>query len=218
MKRTIWRLVFIQKQLKGWIVVLTAAVALFALLALTLPGSGGSGMDQSVQRAMANLRSDTATSLFKPFSNVGSTAAIAVITLLASILIAWRQGIWRGVSVIGSVLAAFILNTLLKKGFDRIRPEDAWGITADGASFPSGNAMLAIVMFGMIAISAAQSRSASKGIKWVVCTAAVIVIAMMGLSRVYFNVHYTSDIIGGFAAGLAVISVAQAVMLLANKK
>lgn len=175
-------------------------------------------MDQSVQRAMASLKGDTATSLFKPFTFVGSTAAIVGITLLASILIAWKQGLWRGVSVIGSVLAAFIVNTLLKKGFDRLRPEDAWGITADGASFPSGNAMLAIVMFSMIAISVAQSHSASKGIKWVVCTAAGLVIAMMGLSRIYFHVHYISDIIGGFAAGVAIISIAQAVMLLANKK
>jgi undecaprenyl-diphosphatase len=218
MKRMIWRLVFIQKQMKGWIAVLAAAIIVFALLAVTLPSSGGSAMDQSVQRAMANWKGDGATALFKLFSYVGSTAAIAGITLLASILIAWKQGIWRGVSIIGSVLIAFILNTLLKKGFDRIRPEEAWGITADGASFPSGNAMLAFVMFGMIAIAIAQSRSAGKGFKGVVCIAAVVVIVMMGLSRVYFHVHYVSDIFGGFAAGLAVIACVQAVMLLANKK
>ncbi|MGO4542425.1 phosphatase PAP2 family protein [Paenibacillus sp. 2TAB19] len=218
MKRTIWRLVFIQKQMKGWIAVLAAAIIVFALLAVTLPSSGGSAMDQSVQRAMANWKGDGATALFKLFSYVGSTAAIAGITLLASILIAWKQGMWRGVSIIGSVLIAFITNSLLKHWFDRVRPEEAWGITSDGASFPSGNAMLAIVMFGMIALSIAQSRTAGKGIKWVVCIAAVLVIAMMGLSRVYFHVHYASDIIGGFAAGIAVLSCVQTVLLLGNKK
>ncbi|WP_337103302.1 phosphatase PAP2 family protein [Paenibacillus sp. YIM B09110] len=204
--------------MKGWIAVLAAAIIVFALLAVTLPSSGGSAIDQSVQRVMANLKGDRATALFKLFSYVGSTAAIAGITLLASILISWKQGIWRGVSIIGSVLIAFIMNTLLKKGFDRIRPEEAWGITADGASFPSGNAMLAIVMFGMIAIAIVHSRTASKRSKGIVCLAAVVVIVMMGLSRVYFHVHYISDIIGGFAAGSAVISGVQAVMLLANKK
>lgn len=201
--------------MKVWSGVLALSVLLFVWLAATLPQSGGSGFDESVQQTMAELKSEAATTVFKLFSYVGSTAAIVVITLIAAIVIGLRHGIWRGIVAVLSVAAAYIANTLLKNGFDRIRPAEMWGIEADGASFPSGNAMLAFVMFGMIALAVIYSQSTSRAAKITAGTAAVIIILFMGLSRVYFHVHYITDILAGYSAGLAVLSLVSLALIAA---
>lgn len=108
--------------------------------------------------------------------------------------------------IIGGVLGGYVLNTLLKNWNARIRPEEAWGVTADGASFPSGNAMLGIVIFGLILYAIWQGRGASRQLKAGMAILLAVLVVLMGLSRVYFHVHYITDVLAGYSAGLVVVS------------
>jgi undecaprenyl-diphosphatase len=199
------------------LIVLIFSVLLLAALVMSVPEQGGNALDRLTEAWMASLKSDGMTVLFKLFSQLGSTVAIIGITMIAALAALWMRGWLRGASIFAGVAAAYLLNSLLKMGIDRSRPAIAWGIEADGASFPSANAMLAVAMYGLLAIMIIQSSSIRRGFKFAVVTVSAILILMMGLSRVYFHVHYLTDILGGYAAGMAVISMLMMITYALNK-
>ncbi|MBD2869884.1 phosphatase PAP2 family protein [Paenibacillus arenilitoris] len=211
-------MVFIRKQLVVWMIVLLASVFLFAVLTANVQEQGGSAFDRNAQAFAATWKSEGMTALFRLISHLGSTAAIACITLVSALLAGWRFGWLRGASIVAGVAAAYGLNTWLKISFDRARPDAAWGIEADGASFPSGSAMLAMAMFGLIALTVLQASRIGRGAKAATAVVSVVLIALVGLSRIYFHVHYLSDILAGYAAGIGVISLAMLAVHAAHNK
>ncbi|RJE90119.1 phosphatase PAP2 family protein [Paenibacillus sp. 1011MAR3C5] len=200
--------VFIRKERSFWIIMLVIGIIGFAIAAITVPDNGGHAFDQWAHDGLTEWRSEGLTSFLKWMSVLGSTAVIVAITLLAAAWFGYRHG-WRySGMLIGSVLAGYLLNTLLKNLFGRVRPGSAWELTADGASFPSGNAMLGMVMFGMIIVILLKESRWSGWLKSVISVLVALLIVLMGASRIYFHVHYISDVLAGYSAGLIVISAA----------
>ena len=75
-------------------------------------------------------------------------------------------------------------------------------IVAVSSSFPSGHAMSAAVVYSTVAYLAARLHK-RRWARWLVMTAALIVIALISMSRLYLGVNYPSDVVGGVAIGLA---------------
>jgi membrane-associated phospholipid phosphatase len=96
-----------------------------------------------------------------------------------------------------------LLNNGLKLLFDRERPAVfEWGTHAASSSFPSGHAMSATVVFGTVAylLARLQKHVWSRAITLLL---AVVMIALICLTRLYLGVHYPSDVLGGIVVGLA---------------
>ena len=89
---------------------------------------------------------------------------------------------------------------VLKRIFERVRPDIFPVIAESGYSFPSGHAMGAICFYGILAYFAGLGLR-SKPLRWGLMAAAGIYILLIGLSRVYLGVHYPTDILAGYAAG-----------------
>jgi membrane-associated phospholipid phosphatase len=113
--------------------------------------------------------------------------------------------------LLGGWLAAFagggLLNTVLKLVVHRPRPPYAAGFLHHASwSFPSGHAMGSLIGYGMLAYAVTllwiHRRSAQLS---VVLVAALLIVAI-GLSRLYLGVHYFSDVVGGYAAGVLWLS------------
>jgi undecaprenyl-diphosphatase len=96
---------------------------------------------------------------------------------------------------------ATVLNFLLKLNFQRARPA-AFFATAlpDSFSFPSGHALLSSCFYGILAYWI-STRCANVFIQTAVWIAALLLVAAIGLSRVYLGVHYPSDVVAGYAVG-----------------
>jgi membrane-associated phospholipid phosphatase len=93
------------------------------------------------------------------------------------------------------------LNTALKLWFARPRPVfDNPLARALLPSFPSGHAMMSLIMYGLLAYFLV-TNTRSRPRKLLIITAAALLILLVGFSRLYLGVHYLSDIIAGFAAG-----------------
>lgn len=184
---------------------MTGSLLVFIAAAALATRSNASRLDESAADWFASIQSEGLTDVFKALSSLGSTVGIIVITLVLALWLAWRQGWKKAVLLIAGVAGAYVVNTLVKSGFDRARPVMAWGIEADGASFPSGNAMLAAVMYSLAAVWIVTDRGVSRAVKWIAAIIAFILILLMGVSRLYFSVHYATDIIGGYAAGFAIV-------------
>jgi undecaprenyl-diphosphatase len=87
----------------------------------------------------------------------------------------------------------------LKALFKRKRPLNAFA-SAKGLSFPSGHAIMSITFYGLLIYIISNSVE-NKGIKLPAVLALVFLIQGIGFSRVYFRVHYASDVAIGYVAG-----------------
>jgi undecaprenyl-diphosphatase len=96
---------------------------------------------------------------------------------------------------------AMAINTILKNIFQRQRPQELSRRIAlpKSHSFPSGHSLLAAATYPIVAHHLVQRQSV--GVQATVHAAAALTILTVGFSRVYFGVHFPSDVLGGFAAG-----------------
>jgi membrane-associated phospholipid phosphatase len=100
-----------------------------------------------------------------------------------------------------TVSGGAILNYYLKLVFQRLRPSLDATIGAVGFSFPSGHAMGSMIFYGFIGylvISSERKRSS----KIITSIVLFLFIVLIGISRIYLNAHFPSDVIAGFCAGL----------------
>lgn len=118
-----------------------------------------------------------------------------VIVLVLLALRRWREGIFAACAFIGSAL----LNLATKQVFQRDRPSLWESVAPEHTfSFPSGHAMGSMTLAMTLLLLAWHTRW-----RWPVALAALVFVLLVGLSRIYLGVHYPSDIIGGWAAGMA---------------
>lgn len=98
-------------------------------------------------------------------------------------------------------LSSLGLMFLLKNSFQRIRPEEAMVQGIKNYSFPSGHALMSLAFYGLLIIYAArhiQNRILRQSIYLLLG----FIILLIGFSRIYLNVHYTTDVIAGFSIGV----------------
>lgn len=115
----------------------------------------------------------------------------------------WRPGRHRAsIFLVVTSLGGGIVDTLVKGAVDRPRPVvDHPVTTALDKSFPSGHAMSSTVTYGALLVAfwpylPAWSR------RWALAVTALVV-AAVGLSRLFLGVHFVTDVVGGYLLGLA---------------
>jgi membrane-associated phospholipid phosphatase len=135
-------------------------------------------------------------------SAMGAPRVIVSIGLIGTVVLALRQ---QWLFVEGWVVALIggeALNAFLKRLIQRPRPLHSTIPSSQSWSFPSGHAMESLVAYGMLAyvvfVFVAWPLRRRTGI----VVGASFVILLIGGSRLYLGVHYVSDVIGGYAAGL----------------
>lgn len=110
---------------------------------------------------------------------------------------------WRTLGlVVGTTVGGGVVNSVLKGLFARPRPTVvphlAWVVSE---SFPSGHAMLSAVVYLTLGAQLAQLVT-RRWLQVYLVTVAGALTLLIGLTRVYLGVHYPSDVLGGWLAGL----------------
>jgi undecaprenyl-diphosphatase len=175
----------------------------FAELAGHVRSGSTQAFDDAVMKWMAEHQTPLIQQIMLEFTALGTGTVVTMIVVIGSMFLWLNKHKHSALLLIIATFGGVILNNLLKLGFDRQRPQIfKWGTYAMSSSFPSGHAMSAIIVYGTVAYLAArlQQRAASRVLTF--CFA-VIVIAMICVSRVYLGVHYPSDIAAGLIIGLA---------------
>ena len=101
--------------------------------------------------------------------------------------------------LVTSTLGGVVLTTALKTAVQRARPElfDS-GYTASFYSFPSGHASVAVGFYGTLTLLLAWRLAGLR--RWAVVVAGVVLVLLIGFSRLYLGVHYPTDVLAGFLA------------------
>jgi undecaprenyl-diphosphatase len=127
----------------------------------------------------------------------------AVLPLLAVAVVSIYRWGWRlsAVLLVVSTGGSIVLTTVLKVVFKRARPElfDA-GYDASFYSFPSGHATVAVGFYGMLTVILAYRLEGFA--RWAAAASGVLVVLLIGFSRLYLGVHYPTDILAGYLAAL----------------
>ena len=118
---------------------------------------------------------------------------------LAVIFMFFKKHRWYSLKVPVVAAGSTLLNQGMKYMFGRPRPETAF-FEQSGMSFPSGHAMIGGAFYGLL-IYLVWTNVRPAGKRWLLVLALALWVLLIGYSRVYFQVHYASDVLAGWSAG-----------------
>ena len=145
------------------------------------------------------LINDSFTPIMKIITWFGSITCLVPFTLILFVLIKNKKiGFLAGINLV----TVTILNQVLKFILQRPRPTEFRIINEIGYSFPSGHSMISMAFYGFI-IYLIYKNIKNKYLKISLITILSLLIVMIGISRIYLGVHYTSDVCAGFLISIA---------------
>lgn len=189
----------------GWI-----SAAGFAVLAVIIGAGGLASFDHALLQVLRvpGAPSDPIGPAWleeaaRDITALGGTPVLVLLTLAVALQL-WINGhARRALFAIVAVGGAQILSEALKALIGRPRPDIVpHEVAVYSASFPSGHAMLATAAYFTLAFILAAEISRTRNRTGLYASAAVLAF-LIGASRVYLGVHWPSDVLAGWCAGLA---------------
>jgi undecaprenyl-diphosphatase len=136
--------------------------------------------------------------------DITALGGVAVLSLLTASVIGYllllRQ--YRMAALVAVAIGgAVMLNMILKLGFDRPRPDLVpHAAQIYSTSFPSGHSMVAAATYLTLAAMVARVQP-TRRLKLYFLAVAILVMVLVGISRIYLGVHWPTDVLGGWTAG-----------------
>jgi undecaprenyl-diphosphatase len=198
---------------------LTALFAVLAVSVFVLVGFGSivsddpgpTPGDTAAQDVVAELQAPWLTDVAEAVTWLGSTPAILLVALAAAVALAARRS-WSELGVLLVALAIiYTAVPALKEAVDRPRPPDGL-VDAGGYAYPSGHAAHSVIYAWLALTVAVRLRPGWAG-GTALIAAGIAVTAAVGLSRVYLDVHWLSDVSGGWALGASAFALCAIVAL-----
>jgi membrane protein DedA with SNARE-associated domain/membrane-associated phospholipid phosphatase len=193
------------------------AVGLFIVIAYWAVISGDPGPtpgDQTALNVANDLQASWLTTAAKELTHLGSgwvtwpLAALAAVALAAS-----RRWMEFWALVVGMVMIILLVHGI-KAWTDRPRPPDPL-VSASGSAFPSAHAAYS-TLYVWLAVTLALRLAPGITKRSLMITAGILVAALVGLTRVYLQVHWLSDVTSGWALGLSCFSAVAIVVLITS--
>ncbi len=168
--------------------------------------AGLSLLDQPVLDFMVAHRQPWLDTVFGVFTQIGGTIGSPIIALVVVVWLSLRWRSWLPVTLMLAAAMGSVAVTVVGKNYiDRVRPPHEFAIPPfeSSPSFPSGHALNAVVVGGIVAYLLWRRLEGRRGARVVVVILAVLYAVAMGLSRVYLGHHWLTDVMTGWLLGAA---------------
>ena len=157
-------------------------------------------LDVLVNAKIALLHTPLLTKIMTVITNLGSAISLVTLSSVTFVLLAYKKRWQNALLLAVSMLTGLGAELLIKLITHRARPENAL-IAASGYSFPSGHATMTLIFF-LLLIYFFKDSIKEKLWKYFFIISSITLTLLVGFSRIYLNVHWLSDVVGGFALGL----------------
>ena len=134
---------------------------------------------------------------------LGSATGIIILTIILFLIIKNKQ---QNILLGANLCIITLINQILKYLIMRPRPNIFRIVEESGYSFPSGHSMVSMAFYGYL-IYLVYKNMKNKYLKWFLIITLAILIILIGISRIYLGVHYTTDVLGGFLISLSYLIV-----------
>jgi membrane protein DedA with SNARE-associated domain/membrane-associated phospholipid phosphatase len=159
--------------------------------------------DATAFRWADEIRGDALDGIARAVTHLGSLPVVGAATAITVVVLVMRRRIIESATLASGLIITYVAVHVAKGAVDRPRPSNPLVETA-GQSYPSAHAAYA---FAWIAIAVVLTRTLPGLARTTaVVIAAVILAAVIGLTRIYLRAHYLSDVIGGWGMGATVFS------------
>lgn len=153
--------------------------------------------DAAVPRGPLWLRESS-----RDITALGGGTVVAFVTLAVLGFLLLRRKLALTLLVLAATAGGGLLSALLKDAFGRDRPSHIPHLMeVTSPSFPSGHSMLAAVIYLTLAALLGRTTQRRRE-KYYILGVAVIIVILVGLSRMYLGVHYPTDVLAGWSAGI----------------
>jgi len=139
----------------------------------------------------------------RDLSALGSLSVLCLIALFTAGFAVVRRRYAAAISIVAALSTGMAVCQVLKTLFERARPPQIYReIEVVNTSFPSGHAMLSAVAYLTLAALLAHTLPQKRQQTYVLAIA-VLVTVIVGFSRIYLGVHWTTDVLAGWSVGAA---------------
>lgn len=139
----------------------------------------------------------------RDLTSLGSNVVLLIFTTAVAVFLAVRRQSHALTLVLVSTGGGFLLAQALKLAFSRPRPDLVPHLAyVSSSSFPSGHSMFSAVVYLTLGVLLSQLVK-ERVLKAYFIGVACFLTFVVGVSRVYLGVHYPTDVLAGWSAGLA---------------
>lgn len=184
------------------LVVFVLGTNFFVELTEEVQGETIDAFDNSVTDYVTSFRTPGLNSFFQFVTDLGDVYAYLVATTLAALFFFFKLKNKKFIlQLLGVLILSALANIGLKRAFDRARPTIEHLVVVETLSYPSGHAMSAMAFYGFLIYLVFKIKM-QRWLRILLTIVFAALIFLIGLSRIYLGVHFPSDVLGGFIAGL----------------
>lgn len=183
------------------LLLVVGGINLFVDLTETLQSDFINRFDRRITDYVISFRTPQLNNIFQIITDIGDLQGYLIVTALIAIFSYLK---FKNLKIIGEIVFVVIVSALsniaLKQVINRARPDALHLVAVETLSYPSGHAMSAMAFYGFL-IYLIYTFELSRLLKTGLILIFILLIAAIGVSRIYLGVHFPSDVAGGFIAG-----------------
>lgn len=158
-------------------------------------------LDFRVQQFVEGIITPQITRFMVDITNLGGVYLALLVVGVMVISLLYKRYWWELFTIFLATGGGETVLILLKLFFHRPRPVPQI-VAAHGYSFPSGHAFSAMIIYGFL-IYMTWKLIRGEALRFIIFSISTLLIILVGTSRIYLKVHWLTDVLGGYAAGLA---------------
>jgi membrane protein DedA with SNARE-associated domain/membrane-associated phospholipid phosphatase len=145
---------------------------------------------------------------------LGSTLVAYLVLVVAVMLVIWRERYWAAIFAVPALIVGQLVPAGVTVLVHRQRPPRAdWLASAGGYAFPSGHAATSVLVWGLV-VALAWPWLRGRGRRVTAVVVAAVIAVIVGATQAYLGVHWPTDVVGGWALGGLLLTLAVAALSL----